>query len=146
MGVRTRYGKFPRGVAIISGAMAVYLALIALISHPLGFVGSAVVLLAWGVFLRLLAFAFEPESFKILTEPKKRAAYDQDVAPNELPDVSGIVAAATRPLAQKDRILGGSAQYSTSSGRIVDGVHQERDYRSEERVEDKEWAEMLRAL
>lgn len=143
-----RYGTFPRGLAIVSGIIAFYLAFISLISHPLGFAGSAIILYFWGLFLKLIAFGFEPNKFRVLREPEKsKKSLPDFIDPNQAPDVSKIVESVTKPKAKRNnRILGAAGQIPTVRDRTLGQVHQNHDLEAEAREEDKAWAEMFRAL
>ena len=137
-----KYGRFPRTLAVVSGVIAVYLALVALISGLFGFVASAIILLLWGAFLKLIVFAYQPEYFKVLREPKKERVLLKDG-----PDSSGIVEAVTAPLKEgPDRILRSANRNPVAQSRVVGKVHQEADPEVGEREEDRAWAEMFRAL
>ena len=149
-----KYGKFPRGLAIGSGVFAIYLAGAALISAPLGFVGSAIILFLWGCFLKLIAFGYEPQHFRIIEEePKKEKPPLQKLDPEEFPDWSEIVASIQSvpdSAEGPDRILPESNRGQVAQSRVIgQDPHQdsrEVDSEAEERREDKEWANMLRAL
>ena len=146
-----RYGVFPRGLAIVSGVVAVYLALVALISHPLGIVGSAIIMLIWGVFLRLIAFGFEPEHFKILDEPKKaERPPSPELGPDELPDWSKIAESICSPPPTEEassRVLPSGGRNQVAQSRIIGQARQGKSSAPDaEREEDKAWAEMFRAL
>ncbi len=145
-----KYGKFPRGLAIGSGIVAIYLAGAALVSHLLGFVGSAIILFLWGCLLKLIAFGYEPQYFRIIEEEvKKEKPPLQELGPKEFPDWSEIVASIQSvpdPAGGPDRILLASNRGQVAQNRVIGQDPQETDPEADERREDKEWANMFRAL
>lgn len=144
-----KYGAFPKGLAIVSGILAFYLAGIALVSHPFGFAGSAIVLLIWGVFLKLVAFGFEPQHFRTLRASPQEHSPSRGKDPDGRPDVSRIVRTATAPPPKPtDRILPGSGRDLVASARLTSQAHQPQDQAAdkEARKEDQAWAEMFRVL
>ncbi len=145
MGVR--YGTFPRALAVVSGIFAAYLALVSLVSDTYGFVGSAIIMLIWGLLLKGLTFAYEPEHFKVLRGPERKKFEFPDVGPDEYPDTSALTASVlTPPKERTNRVLPGSHRQPVAQDRIIGKTHQDSDLESAEREEDRAWAEMFRAL
>ncbi len=147
-----KYGTFPRALVIVSGVIATYLAIVALVSHPFGFAGSAIIMLLWGLFSKLVVFGFEPQHFLVLGGPKKKKEKPplQELGPKELPDWSGIaesICSTPSPEGASDRVLPGANRSQVAKHRIIGRPAQEEDSTlAAEREEDKAWAEMFRAL
>jgi len=147
-----KYGTFPRGLVIVSGVIATYLAIVALVSHPFGFAGSAIIMLLWGVFSKLIAFGFEPQHFLVIGEPEKKKEKPplQEIGPKELPDWSGIaesICSTTSTEGASNRVLPGASRNQVAKHRIIGQTAREEDSTlAAEREEDKAWAEMFRAL
>jgi hypothetical protein len=129
------YGIFPKTLAIASGAVAIPLAVLILFSSPAGFIFSLLVLYLWGLFLKVLVIAFQPEDIAIFTtgeEPQGAAAAKEPESNTEG--------------ASPGRILDENYLQRIHEARIIGGTRQKSNPISEELKEDMEWADMFRSL
>jgi len=108
-------------------------------------------MLLWGLFLKVLTFAYEPEHFKVITgEEKPEKPPLQDLEPNQLADWSSIASSIQSAPSQEEpsgRVLAGTMRKQVAHDRVI-GKSQSESKTPEqiEREEDKEWADMFRAL
>lgn len=156
-----KYGVFPRTLGWGSLVFALYIALLMLFSHPLGFFGSIIVMCLWVGFAKVIHFAYEPS--EIMTwdneDAKREARAERDAQRAEVSDPgewAGQIAQAVYADEKKrkvepssSRILG-STQGQQASSRLLGAkypAYQEKSNpEAEQRKEDSEWADMFRAL
>ena len=144
------YGLGAKVLLGSSGLFCLYLAVLVLFSHPLGFLVSGMIIGGWFQFLRLITFVFgsdvlmtydgEPE-VSVTESPRERAVRLSHLA-KEVAQESGYY--ADEP---GNRIIGSSHEESKPSNRVISASRtSQRPQESAERREDAEWADMFRSL
>ena len=143
-----RYGAFPRIVTAVSCVLALYIAVLVLFSHPLGFLGSIIVLGLYGLLVKGIKWLYEPEFIRTPESPPMFVPPRKEMSVEE--GAARIAAAVYNTGTPKSRVLGGP-QDTVARSRLLNPVESRTsqtrsDPEAERRKEDAEWAEMFRAL
>jgi hypothetical protein len=133
---RITYSPIARTLAVVSGVITACLCLAGLAINPLGgLLVSSILILLWGIFLKLIAFMFEPTHFATLKEPETS------------PDIPELVQAAmASSRSSSSRILADSSQGLKASNRVLGQTDPNAPEPTEDWEEERAWAEMFRAL
>ena len=145
------HGAFPRILVGGSGLVTLYLAVLVLFSHPLGFLGSIIVFGFWFLFGKLVHEVFAPEELltgdQVEARPVRQAKREEFEDPGEYStQLAKTVYALRKPRPAQpggSRILGNAPKPPVSGGR----VYQEKiDPEAERRREEAELIDMFRSL
>ncbi len=141
------YSSFAKGLAIVSTGAVVAMSAVALVANLLGGVLiTAFLIVCLAGFLKVLAFAFEPTALMTYSgEPERE--------PEEWVEAyASHFEGETKLPATPDRILPESGnQDLVATARIIGGSPTQKrvpvdEVEAERRKEDREWADMFRAL
>jgi hypothetical protein len=149
------YGLFPR---VLVGIVSLISVVVAMLGFASGFVSglvmSAFALVVWTGLTRLILFACESDLLETIPgppAPPRAPVVSDDVYPPEVVEAMLRTLAGHKQVAH-DRILHGANRSLVAQARIIAqprtnrGVQDFSTPDAEERREDREWAEMFRAL